>query len=352
MIIDRIRLYRYNIALKRPLRISSRLLSDRTGLILVLEDRRGCSGVGEIAPLPGLHSETVSDCVNQIKILNDNPLLTRFNDNDLFETWANQISSVNLFPSVSFGLQSALIQIAACKENKTVRATLSEKSRDRIPVNALITGKEDNRLFDRSGYKTFKIKTGRREKREEIKWILDLCKHLPAGGRLRFDANCQWDMHTALEFCHALEGLPVEYLEEPLQDHRQLPYLAEKVTLPIALDENLSWYVKEVIPDWIGALVIKPTLLPVMSRLMAFRDKGIPVVLSDTFQTGVGISFLAELAGALCQDDLAMGFDTLSWLAEDILLSPAVIENGEIRLADKSITFNDLNSALLKKIGL
>jgi len=350
--IDKIRLYRYQIALNRPLRISSRTLTDRTGLVLVLEDHRGFTGMGEIAPLPGLHAESLHDCVNQIKSLNDNHFFSRLYDVGLLDGWTGESASLNIFPGLEFGMQSAMLQIKAGQNNKTVRSLLSDNSCDQIPVNALITGEEDNRDWSESGYRTFKIKTGRLDKKDELRWILDIARQLPAGARLRFDANCRWDMETALEFCHALEGLPVEYLEEPLMDHRQLQSLAEKVNIPVALDEHLPLYIKEDIPDWIGGLVIKPTIIPVMSRLRSFRKRGIPIVLSDTFQTGLGISMLAELAGALGQVDLAMGFDTLNWLAEDILLNPPVIENGQLALPDKALNFNDLDQALLKEIKL
>ena len=350
--IDDIKLYRYSIALNRSLRISSDILTSRSGLILILTDNDNHTGLGEIAPLPGLHQETIDDCIAQIRSVNQAGVLQVFSENDAMTVWSEPLARLNLFPSVRFGMQSALLQLTACRQDTSVRSMLSNVLASEVKVNALITDEQDNRKFTRSGFQTFKVKTGRRPPEQEIAWIKAIYQNLPPGSRLRLDANCGWQLNEAITICHRLEGLPVEYLEEPLCDYRELSLLAEKVSIPIALDENLPKFIGRPIPDWIAVLVVKPTLFPEITELMQLKKTGKAIVLSDTFQSGVGILMLGELAAALNQGGLAMGFDTLNWLSEDILINRPVIKNGSMLLSDKTIPIDDLDRAQLTEIGL
>ncbi len=351
MIVD-IKLYRYRIALNRPLRISSDILTSRTGLILTLTDNHNHAGLGEIAPLPGLHQESIDDCIAQVRCVNRAGVLHAFYENDAITVWSEQLARLNLLPSVRFGLQSALLQLMACSLDKSVRSMLTNDPVDKVKVNALITDEQDSRIRNRSGFETFKIKTGRRPPEQEIDWIKKIYHSLPPGSRLRLDANCSWHLNEAITICRGLKGLPVEYLEEPLDDYRELPLLAEKVNIPIALDENLPKFIDRPIPAWIAALVVKPAIFPEITELMQLKNTGKAIVLSDTFQSGVGILMLGELAAALSQGGLAMGFDTLNWLSEDILINRPVIDKGSISLSDRTIRFEDLDPRQLTEIGL
>ena len=349
MIIDRLHLYRYEIPLARTLRIGSRTLGTRSGLILILTDEQGFSGAGDIAPLPGLHRETIPDCIRQLHELKVHQRLDRFTKPDLTDTWAVRLKGPGLFPAVTFGLQTALLNLIASRAGKRVAALLASDPLRRIPVNALITEEMQADTLSASGCTIYKIKAGRRSLKEEIGWIQKIALRLPAGARLRIDANCRWDMDTAVQFCRAIEDLPVEYIEEPLQDPRELPALAGKISFPIALDEHLPAYLGRDLPEWVGALVIKPAIMPVLDQLGKIGEKGIPVVISDTFQTGVGILMLAELAAALGQQDLAMGFDTLNWLSEDILVDRPVVKNGALTCRSP-VTLNDLDLSRLQEM--
>jgi len=346
------RIFRYTISLRRPLRISRVTISSRTGLILVLSSPEGATGLGDIAPLPGLHTETIPDCIRQLRDLKKENYPDRFRESRDSGFWYKPVSGEKLLPAVAFGLQSALLGLTASESGRTVRSLLSTDPLDEIEVNALITDENDGRSFLKSGFRTFKIKVGRRKVDDEMAWIRRLMDSLPSGVQLRLDANCQWDFNTAEQVCSRLEGLPVEFIEEPLQDRRDLPRLAERVNIPIALDENLADFTRREIPGWLGAAVVKPALLPAIEPVMRLRKAGKKVVISDTFQTGVGISLEAELAAALGQKEVAMGFDTLNRLDEDIVTGGPVIEQGKIKLEENAMTFGRLKVSRLEEIGL
>ena len=95
-------LFRYSLTLKKPLRMLGHELHERTGMILRLHhENHGNStannfGEGEIAPLPGMHPESLSEAEKQIR----NYLSGKRS--------AASKSPQNLFASVLFGLDMAL----------------------------------------------------------------------------------------------------------------------------------------------------------------------------------------------------------------------------------------------------
>ena len=95
------KLYHYSLPLTEPLSLLGHEMRVRTGLILRLhveDDRNPVDnnfGEGEIAPLPGMHLETLSEAEIQIQ-------------NYLSGNFHNTSRSANLFGSVNFGLDMAL----------------------------------------------------------------------------------------------------------------------------------------------------------------------------------------------------------------------------------------------------
>ena len=95
------KLFHYSLPLTKPLRLLGHEMRERTGLILRLQDENvGNSvvdnyGEGEIAPLPGMHLETLVEAEYQIQdYLSSNSLPASH--------------SAALFGSVNFGLDMAL----------------------------------------------------------------------------------------------------------------------------------------------------------------------------------------------------------------------------------------------------
>ena len=70
--------YTYDIPLIKPLYVKNKKLIHREGVIIALFDNQGYKGYGEVAPLPGLHSESFIDCIKQLKVLKVNLLNREF----------------------------------------------------------------------------------------------------------------------------------------------------------------------------------------------------------------------------------------------------------------------------------
>ena len=101
MSLCRWKLFHYSLPLTEPLCLLGHEMYGRTGLILRLHDENDGTSVGdnysegEIAPLPGMHPETLSEAESQIR--------DYLSGNSLPVT-----CSTTLFGSVNFGIDMAL----------------------------------------------------------------------------------------------------------------------------------------------------------------------------------------------------------------------------------------------------
>jgi O-succinylbenzoate synthase len=140
---------------------------------------------------------------------------------------------------------------------------------------------------------------------------------------LRLDANRRWTMDEAVAFAEGIADVPVAYLEEPLRDASQLPALAERTHVPIALDESLVGMPVARLQEhsYVAAVVLKPTVLGGVAHTLrmarAAQSLGMTPVLSAAFETGIGLRGLIALAA--CLGETPVGLDTYHWLAEDVL---------------------------------
>jgi O-succinylbenzoate synthase len=136
---------------------------------------------------------------------------------------------------------------------------------------------------------TLKWKVATGDDRLERELLEQLLLRMPAGGRLRLDANGGWDRATAAGWAERLAGEPrLDWLEQPLaaDDLEGLTALAAQ--LPVALDESL---VNEpgLRERWTGWQVRRPALegdpRPLLAALAAGRPRW---MVSTAFETSVG----------------------------------------------------------------
>jgi len=326
VIVRRIRLFRFSLPLRRSIRVGRRTIARRDGVLLQLEDETGRYGYGEAAPLPGLHPETPEACVRELREIRARLIGQSFESASDLEKWASA-----LHPASRFALDAALTQLMFA---------LNSSGKNRVAVNALITGKGDEMLAQAQkavaeGYRSLKIKVGRDSLEEELKMIRAILRETPSAVKLRLDANRSWTPDQA----QSLEVLPAEridYVEEPLQNLSGLEAFYRRTGLAIALDESLRTPEAEryLTFDGVKALVLKPTVLGGFSSVQKWahlgQEKGKMLVLSDTFSSGIGVHTLGFWAILLHLQKNAHGLDTYRFLAEDVLTSPLRFFAGEL----------------------
>ena len=352
-------IYSFDLPLRASLYIKRKKITNRQGFILILSTLDGVKGYGEISPLPGLHTETNTEALRQLQntctqLPSLYQIVTDLNNKQIFKF-------MNLYPSVRFGLESAIIDLIANQKGISPAHVLEPQNNCRyIKVNGLIT-REDNfqneiQYFLRTGYQTVKVKLGKKPVDFEIQKILLLHDLIDNRMKIRIDINQNWTVSQAEEFYKGINNLAIEYIEEPLQDAKKLPELFKLTGMPLALDESIQ-QIEEFSEyfDWCTAIILKPAIIGGVLKTQEYiklaAKHGVKSIISDTFHTGIGITMLANLSALAGGDKIAMGLDTIRWMGADLVKNPVEIQGGIIDLLTasrnrKNIDFTKLNKLL------
>ncbi|HJO95917.1 MAG TPA: o-succinylbenzoate synthase [Victivallales bacterium] len=347
MILHNFKINKFSLPLIKTLNIKGTLLKERSGIIIELIDNEGYSGRGEISPLPGFSRETLCSAIIQTEKIKEKLLFSSIpvKGEALLDSLYLFTKNFNLFPSVVFGLETAIINLISSKTGQSFHQFLSDSFNNKIYINALID-KLDSSVFSqfsylyKSGYRTIKIKLGKNDPDVEIRMIKELNKVYRGKVKLRFDANAVWNYSEALYYIKSLKNIEsLEYIEEPLKDTSLLMKLVRDTDAPIALDENLQSFYSNY-PNYlniINAFVLKPTILGGIRKtmqLVKLSEKiGAVCVISDTFQSGLGVNTLINISSAIPHSGCtAMGLNTYTWLKNDIQGYKIIIKNGVVEL--------------------
>lgn len=355
MSLCRWKLFHYSLPLTEPLYLLGHEMHERTGLILRLHDENdGTSvgdnyGEGEIAPLPGMHPETLSEAETQIR--------DYLSGNSLPVT-----CSAALFGSVNFGLDMALrtmFQSPNVSKFHSFKETAGNDPKPSkidfkgqiFPVNGLAVGsgtvlEMECEELRNGGFKAVKLKVGRLTILQDIERVRLARKILGDEIALRLDANRAWEWEDALKFAEAVQDFNIEYCEEPLLDSNKLEKLHLQTGMPLALDETL-WYAptpksdtpaKHVSLSGIRALILKPSILGGWNNTKMWiehaQKNGIHCVLSSCFESGLGLNWIAFMANELLSEKFPAGLDTSKWFEQDLIEPRFLIQNGNYVFPD------------------
>lgn len=360
--IHTVELFRYALPLREALttQASKQENAIREGLLVVLRDSADSVGIGEIAPLPGLHRESLAEAETQT--VSKLALLRHENTN------AEAMLSSELSPSVRCGLEMALISLRA-RQNGTMpsQSTRANAMPSRTPLNALIAGDSTaivNRAEEaaRDGYTTLKIKVGRAPIEEDIANVRACREAVGNDIALRLDANRSWSLETALRLGEALHDCNIAYIEEPLKDWRGIPAFHQQTGISVALDEMLTSpdaserAARTAIPsECLAGYVLKPSAIGSItdsSNLASeAQARGLDAIVSSVFETGVALGFYAALAVSWNDGrSVACGLDTYKFLAADVLEHPFSAAQGFVSLPNVWNQSAFLRTDFLKKV--
>jgi len=352
----------------QPFSLKGNSLSKRDGFLIRLNSSDGAVGFGEISPLPGFSQESLVEVKLQLKSLR----LKIFNETipqnceKLEGVLGFWLSKYRLFPSVQFGFETAVLNLLADQKKVTLQRFLSPSkkiNRKSIPLVGLLEGSLENiaaeaKRMRKQGFRSFKLKVGAKNIAQDIEKVRRVQGVLKGQGTLRLDANQFWEFLDALCFAKAIEKDSIEYIEEPFKNiSTQLSRITEffKASgIPVALDESLAGMNPEDFKSYHGlrAVILKPTILGGIEKtfhwIQKARAKGIDIVISSTFESGMGLLTLARLAAAFaCHPS---GLDTYKWFSKDVLTAVLAMDQGNLILPSMPLNEHQLNFSLLKKI--
>ena len=285
----------FSFPLPAALHTAAGSLTQRRGWLLRLETATGACGWGEAAPLAfgTAAAAALEGCALALRQLGPSPMRGELE---------RQLPA--LPPPLAFALGAALAEADGWVGPAAGGWRQAPPSAWLLPAGEEGLRAAQALLEDRTAGTgppltppTLKWKVGVHPAQQEQAWYQELACQLPAGARLRLDANGGWDRPTAWSWAERLAGDGrLDWLEQPLNpaDQEGLEDLARRV--PVALDESLLLQ-PELRHRWEGWQVRRPSQegdpRPLLRQLQGGRPWW---MVSTSFETGIGQRWLAHLA--------------------------------------------------------
>ena len=265
--------------------------------------------LGEAAPLPGLHTETIDDVMDAFE--------GDAQDAVFADTLADCAALLAGEPSsLRFALESVWLGWRAHQQETVPARVLNADARDRVAVCALVSA--DGKASVPAAAQAVKVKVGRLDADRERQALAKLLDGLSEDIEVRLDANRAWSLDEAVKRLEGLDADRIAFVEEPLADPQALPALHEQTGLRVALDESLHepGHAGLCEAPSVAAYVVKPSRCGIHTTLAwdgRAATNGKRVIVSSCFESGIGVSMLAQVAAALQTAAGAAGLGTLGW---------------------------------------
>ena len=252
-----------NLQFKFPAGTSRGVLLHKPSSFLILE-KDGFTGIGECSTIPGLSldpTETYTEKLDELcRLLN--------------EGYDPSTIVLDDFPSIAFGLETALLDLEA-KGSKILFPSAFTEEKTGIPINGLVWMGDKEYMQKQirekiaAGYRCIKLKVGAIDFETELEIISCIRQQFTADDiEIRLDANGGFNPGNALKKLEKLAVFSIHSIEQPIKP-RQFDAMAElclKSPIPIVLDEELIGVKpleKETILEQIkpAYIILKPSLI-------------------------------------------------------------------------------------------
>ena len=206
--------------------------------------------------------------------------------------------------------------------------------RSSVEVNAIIPALESGdaaalareAVLD-NGCRTIKVKVGADLADDEarVAIIRDvLTTTLGRGnGAIRIDANGAWDVKRAAAALRRLGAYGIEYVEQPCSTVAELRELRGLTDVPIAVDETIRTAADPQgmrVREFADLAIVKPAPLGgVATTLRVVDELDVPVVVSGSLDSSIGLDVALAAAAALPELPFACGFGTGALLEADLV---------------------------------
>lgn len=360
--ITRIHADKVMIPFQRPFPTSNGMWLAREAWIIRLVDADGRVGVGEavVEPQDGLAASTVLDhLVRDLERSNPADGLPAPEDLELHGSPGRALRAAIDAARFDLGLLDGFPSGASVRPGASgsgdAGAQDDELALGGVGVNATLpsigpgASAEAARQSVSAGFTTLKLKAGaERETQVLVDRVRAVREAVGPDVRLRLDVNGAWDLETATDRLDAVARFALEYVEQPLagDEPAAMAELRRRVRVPLAADETVtSVRAARLLLDAgaVDVLVVKPVrvggLVAAAEVAELAAERGVPVVISTLFETGVGIAAGLALAAALPEVRVGgrldhapdHGLATAGLLEHDLLEEGLILDRGLLR---------------------
>ena len=221
--------------------------------------------------------------------------------------------------------------------------TWPKPRRDTIETNAIIPAVDSRQAGAMAreaiwefGCRTIKVKVGSGLAQDEARVVAirDALDSAGIDGGIRLDANGAWSLDQALVSLRRLVAYGIEYVEQPCADLEDIARVRSQIDIAVAVDEGirLSGAPEDLTLTGIADYAVcKPmTLGGAAATLRVAGSLGVPVVISGSLDTGVGLATCLAAAAALEELPLASGLGTGALFASDLTDPPLRPSEGRL----------------------
>jgi O-succinylbenzoate synthase len=319
---------------KFPAGTSRGVLLHKPSFFLILE-KDGFTGIGECSVIPDLSIDPVDSYYDKLdelcRLLNEgyNPGTIDLND----------------YPSIAFGLETALLDLAA-KGSKQLFPSSFTEGKTGIPINGLVwMGDRDfmeKQIKEKiaAGYRCIKLKIGANDFETEMDILASIRKQFSQSDiEIRLDANGAFSQKDALEKLNKLAVFNIHSIEQPIRQHQYeaMAEICSKSPIPVVLDEELigvkpkdkEALLQKLKPAYI---ILKPSLIGGLNQLeewISLAEKHhIGWWVTSALEGNIGLNAIAQWTATL-GSSLPQGLGT-GQLYHNNIPSPLVIQNANL----------------------
>ena len=300
---------------KQPAGTSRGVYTTRNVWYIVITDQENPKhfGVGECAPLPALSCDDVPEYLD---VLTKTSRRLEENMKTNFENALTSLEELEAYPSIRFGVETALAQYQA--RSLQFWHTPFSKGKEGIPINGLIWMGNFDEMYQRieekmqQGFRCIKLKIGAIDFEKELELLAHIRKHFTSEQiELRVDANGAFSPTDALDKLKRLSEYQLHSIEQPIRagQWQEMAELCKNTPLPIALDEELiginNRQQKIELLDTIQPqyIILKPSLHGGIGGseewIELAAERGIGSWITSALESNIGLNAIAQWTATL-----------------------------------------------------
>lgn len=320
---------------KRPSGTSRGVLTQKHAWFIYLKED-DFEAIGECSIIPGLSPDFNDFESFEAKI---NEVVSNINH------YVNQLSHLENYPSILFGLEMALENLKQKKHLLYFPSAFTQGALQ-IPINGLIWMGEKQFMYDQiqekieAGFDCIKMKIGAIDFKAELDLLAFIRRNFsPEEMELRVDANGAFSPKDAHQKLKELAAYHIHSIEQPIKagQIKEMKQLCANTPLDIALDEELIGVygeerrklLAEINPQYI---ILKPSLHGGISGSKTWielaEEMKIKWWMTSALESNVGLSCIAQFT-ALYNTNMYQGLGT-GQLYTNNIESPLQIAKGKI----------------------
>ena len=334
MIIDQINIRPYQLSFKKEYINAKFKINHREGWIIELHSS-GVIGFGDACPLEGFNEESYSQAGYGLEGFKFS--LSGDDEVEVKELLSLSQAHGESQPSVEFAIESAVCDLASKLDGLPLYKYLNRDASESVRVSYYPDSPE--KPFDGM---VIKLKIDTRNVFKQIDRIQSIIDQYHGMIKLRLDFNESYDLPRAIRICKMLEGMPIDYIEQPLpkESFEDMYELTLHTEIPIAVDEMITDFdsVEKVLESQCAdVFILKPMVIGGISKTKKIVDivtsEGKRANISSLIESNVGRLTYLHMSAAF-EINEECGIATNTFFKSDISDFPASVK-GKVNIYNK-----------------